>query len=301
MKARQCAGCAAPLPAGDLAQSVTCRFCGMVHDPAIARPPGVRIDLTSSRPRRSAGKLVGILIVVAIILTLVPVVMVVFIAWRAETVISDALTTAGPAVAARTAALTASDLKRPIPSGPQVIDVAAPAAGFGATDAVTLLPWALTIAQNWQPDARLRRIDAARVRPDGTLNLVDDADAEVRYRFESPGQIDELRRQADVSASAEVTTEFWVSVKRGKANVQAISRDVRMLNSRDLTLPPHPKVLSSTALWARLAGRAGFDAPFMSGYLIHLDEEGWVWYLSSMSGQNHPRVRATDGRSYPYK
>lgn len=34
--------------------------------------------------------------------------------------------------------------------------------------------------------------------------------------------------------------------------------------------------------------------------MIHLPREGWVWYLTSPSGDGFPRVRARDGRRYPY-
>jgi hypothetical protein len=42
-------------------------------------------------------------------------------------------------------------------------------------------------------------------------------------------------------------------------------------------------------------------APFLKGYLIHLDDEGWVWYLSKLGGESLPRVRAGDGRVWPYR
>jgi hypothetical protein len=34
--------------------------------------------------------------------------------------------------------------------------------------------------------------------------------------------------------------------------------------------------------------------------MIHLPREGWVWYFTSPSGDSFPRVRARDGRTYPY-
>ena len=38
------------------------------------------------------------------------------------------------------------------------------------------------------------------------------------------------------------------------------------------------------------------------GYLIHLPREGWVWYFRAVSGSTgYPRVRARDGRVYPYR
>ena len=50
------------------------------------------------------------------------------------------------------------------------------------------------------------------------------------------------------------------------------------------------------------ATRRGFsDYPFYNGYLIHLEREGWVWYLQSLSRRDSlPRIRARDGAPYPY-
>jgi hypothetical protein len=44
-----------------------------------------------------------------------------------------------------------------------------------------------------------------------------------------------------------------------------------------------------------------YRAPFLKGYLIHLDDEGWVWYFSPLSGESLPRVRASDGKPWPYR
>jgi hypothetical protein len=36
--------------------------------------------------------------------------------------------------------------------------------------------------------------------------------------------------------------------------------------------------------------------------MIHSAGEGWVWYLSTLSGRDSiPRVRAKDGRVWPYR
>ena len=53
---------------------------------------------------------------------------------------------------------------------------------------------------------------------------------------------------------------------------------------------------------AGAAARPGFpEVPFYKGYLIRLEDEGWCWYLSTLSGSpNIPRVRARDARSWPY-
>ena len=66
--------------------------------------------------------------------------------------------------------------------------------------------------------------------------------------------------------------------------------------------PPYPKVLTTVELARRLAGDERFRRPFLQGYLIRLEREGWVWYLSPLArGESLPRVRATDARPWPYR
>jgi hypothetical protein len=92
----------------------------------------------------------------------------------------------------------------------------------------------------------------------GAPGTADDAAAEVRYRFVSPGRVTEYRKQADLRDQVDLT----------------FSRAARKLPSK----------------------------PFYKGYLIHLEREGWVWYLSTLSGDDSiPRRRARDARFYPYR
>src|SRR5690606_3970027 len=109
------------------------------------------------------------------------------------------------AIATLSSALSPSarttDQLKDLPAGYHALDVAPPAGGYGALDAVAALPWALTIAQAWAADARLERIDVARMRPDGTLNVQDDAEASVTYRFKSPSKLAAYREQARLSSS----------------------------------------------------------------------------------------------------
>jgi len=35
--------------------------------------------------------------------------------------------------------------------------------------------------------------------------------------------------------------------------------------------------------------------PTASPLMIHLSDEGWVWYLSTLGRESEPRVRAADG------
>jgi hypothetical protein len=41
--------------------------------------------------------------------------------------------------------------------------------------------------------------------------------------------------------------------------------------------------------------------PYYKGYMVFSGGEGWVWYLSTLSGRESiPRIRASDGRMWPY-
>jgi hypothetical protein len=141
------------------------------------------------------------------------------------------------------------------------------------------------------------------VHPDGLVNVADDEEAEVTYRFVSPERIKELRRRADLSANANVQTEFWVRVKGGQASVIAPTTPAALLAFRDHEgLPPEdPRALPLAATFTKLAGRPQFKAQLYKGYLLYAEGEGWIWYFSTLSGETLPRIRSTDGKTYPYK
>jgi len=215
---------------------------------------------------------------------------------------ADAITAAATTGRAAPATLTLKDLDDLSP-GYHTLDATAPPSGYASFDAITSLPWALTIAQAWVNDARLDRVDLVRVHPDGLMNVADDQDAEVTYRFVSPDRIRELRRRADLSANATVQTEFWVRVKGGQASVIAPTTPAALLALREHEGIPaeHPRALPLAATFTKLATRPQFKAPLYNGYLLHLEDEGWVWYFSTLSGESLPRVRSTDAKAYPYK
>ncbi len=311
MKARQCLGCAAPLPPGGPGEPVRCTFCGMVHDPDRS-DSGLRVAAASAAAPQiriigfPVARLAFLVFLLAIV---VPVVLMVYSAVNSVRMTDASLGRASAALASlargrvgASGAVTVEGL-RDLGAGFHDLSVSAPAGGYANFDAVVQLPWAVTIAQAWAADARLQRIDVGRVHPDGLVNAQDDSEAEVTYRFVSGDRVEELRRRADLSSQAELPTEFWVRVKSGKPQVIAPATAAAMLHAHDLDgLPPaHPQALSLADTFKRLSGKPQFAAPFYQGYLIYLKSEGWVWYFSTLSGSSLPRVRATDARSYPYR
>ena len=275
-----------------------------IHDPASPAPPA-----TPARPQPAprvtfTGFRLAMLVFLAAIL--VPVGLMIYSAVRGgESLVrtaADAITAAATTGRAAPATLTLNDLDDLSP-GYHTLDAAPPPSGYASFDAVAALPWAVTIAQAWVNDARLDRIDVVRVQPDGLVNVADDREAEVTYRFVSPDRVKELRRRADLSANANVQTEFWVRVKDGQASVIAPGTPAALLAFRDHESLPaeHPNALPLAATFAKLAARPQFKAPFYKGYLLHLEDEGWVWYFSTLSGESLPRVRSADAKTYPYK
>lgn len=303
MNARRCQGCAAPLPEADAAESQRCPFCGLVHEPRSTGPDerrAVHVH-TAKVSDRAAGRLVRWIVGGAVVLTLatlVPVIIAMYAGWRvASSVMPDALSAVPTALS--TSPRTLQQL-RDLPAGfHALVEVAAPTGGYGTLDAVTALPWALTIAQAWAPDARLERIDLARMRQDGTLNVQDDPEASVTFRFKSPARVAAHREQARLSSSTESGVGLWVRVKSGKPEVFS---DVARVSTSGEEPAPHPSAMPLSELVTRPAARALLaDAPFFNGYMIHLPDEGWVWYFSTLANEPRPRIRARDAAVWPYR
>jgi hypothetical protein len=274
------------------------------HDPASPAPPAAPAGPQSATRVTFTGLRLAMLVFLAAIL--VPVGLMVYSAVHGgESLVrtaADAITAAATTGRAAPATLTLNDLDDLSP-GYHTLDAAPPAFGYASFDPIAALPWAVTIAQAWVNDARLDRIDVVRVQADGLVNVADDREAEVTYRFVSPDRVKELRRRADLTANANVQTEFWVRVRGGQASVIAPTTPAALLAFRDHEGAPAepPRALPLAATFAKLAARPQFRAPFYKGYLLHLEDEGWVWYFSTLSGESLPRVRSTDAKTYPYK
>jgi hypothetical protein len=225
----------------------------------------------------------------------VPVAIGLYAAWRAtRAVLPGALAH----VSKTTTAVTPQQLGT-LSAGYHPLQAAAPAGGYGAIDPTAALSWALAIAQAWENDARLERIDVVRLRPDGTVNAADDEQSSVTYRFRSPTRRRALREQARLSSSAQSAIGLWVRVQSGRSDVFV---DVRGGSGADDATAPHPDAMRIANLVDVAAVRRALKgAPFLDGYMIHLEDEGWVWYFRTLDGESLPRVRAADGAVWPYR
>lgn len=181
--------------------------------------------------------------------------------------------------------------------GWQVLDCAPPPGGAARLDAVAAIPWALALATAWRPDARLERVDVDRLRPDGLVDAQGDPGASVMFRFLSPALLEEQRRQADLGRS-DVKAGLFVEVKGGEARGLPTTA-----HTRGEGLPPAPASLPLAQVLQGLERAGKLPAkPYYRGYLIHIPDEGWVWYLNTLGGRESiPRTRAADGRPWPFR
>ena len=67
--------------------------------------------------------------------------------------------------------------------------------------------------------------------------------------------------------------------------------------------PPPLDSLPLRDLLARVRANKRFPAhPFYTGFLIHSDRIGWIWYFASLSRrENIPQVRARDAAVSPWR
>ena len=304
MKVLKCASCGAPFEEVPEDTAVECTFCGAINEPTIMQRPApvqevqaVQIVIGDVAPvARTVAKTGAAASCVGLVFTLAIIGVTAGGVWYG---LRKAVPTKVPPLpmnlpfARKT---TLASLGNYHDRGRTTIDVPAPNGGFARIDPVVQLPWATTIAQAWMQDARINRIDADRIRPDGTVDAAGDADAEVLYRFVSPSRIQAYWLDADTKGRVESEYEFWVIAKGGQPLVQ-------LLRSRPSTsdvAPPAPEVLPLTSIFER-SKRKLPARPLYRGYMIYSKGDGWVWYLSTLSGRDPiPRIRARDGRSSPW-
>lgn len=293
--ARRCSGCGAALgvPTDD-DLTIVCTFCGLRHDlNQVAGMPGaVTIEVGPQVRRASTAVVMSMVAVVALAVGGG-----LFIAYRSSMAITStvqqATTLATQRIAETARALPPSELATSTSFGWKDVATEPPPGGYASFEPVAALPWALAIARGWASDAVLTRIDVGRVAATGVVDLAgEDVSG---YRFRSPARERRWRQETDAGSKSTTTTELMLQLK-GTTLRALVSGD-----SRDEPEAPAPASLPLPALLERARTGKGFgDRPFYGGYMIHLPREGWAWYFRAPSGDSFPRVRARDGRVYPY-
>jgi hypothetical protein len=170
--------------------------------------------------------------------------------------------------------------------------VAPPPGGFRVFDPVAALPWAMDIGRAWAKDAALARIDVGRVSATGVVDLAGETTS--GYRFVSTARQTRWRNDVDAGVKSVTPTALMIQIKGTEVSALTQEDDRPRETGAPVSLP-----LAAILERAR-TGRGFGDRPFYSGYMIHLPREGWVWYFQAPSGDSFPRVRARDGRVYPY-
>jgi hypothetical protein len=313
LRALLCKGCGAPLPGtDDLQLQVTCRFCGVVNERTQAGVPLTHVEIQVHPEHGTAG---GAGKAVAAIVIVVVLVIVGSVAWTVSSTISTArsvatavgvATSEAGALARRGANNTGAKalLDRSELSslggntGWRLVKVDAPPGGWSRVDPVAAAAWARDIAQPWSPDALLYRIDVKKVGDDGLVDLTSE-DAEVGFRWVSPARIAAWEKEADLKGDVEGIYGLLMVVSKGEMRilVERGRPDVDRYPKRAAESIPMATLLSHAR-----TGKGWVTRPFYQGYLIQLRDEGWVWYLNSLSGRDSlPRVRARDGRAWPYR
>jgi hypothetical protein len=301
MKQLKCSNCGAPVEVDETRERADCPFCGATFIPA-GVPGSIRIDargLGEGLGKLARGVVIGVVVIVVAIVALV--VGVGFLASRSATRVANAVRPSPP-LAQVERPLAVDRLAGLSESGRFEVDAALPPGGLAQLDGAAALPWALALAQHWAPDARPSRIDVTRMRPDGTVNALDDAAGEVLWRFRSPQRLAALRERANLEAGAQGRFELFLFARQGKILVQSIEAPAAMLRMVG-EMPPYPDVPPLVESLRIANASPDFPrVPFYAGYLLHLEREGWCWYLSTLSGEpSIPRLRARDGKFWPYR
>jgi hypothetical protein len=295
--ARRCQGCGATLgePAAGAAV-VSCRFCGLAHDTTAVFPAVHATTVVFGTPQRArANRAVWaiVLIVVAIIAAsaLVPAIVGV---WVAKSALDRVAPVAGR-LTEHTRPTAPADLANlPQGGGWKVLATAPPVGGFADFDPVASLPWATAIGRAWASDAVITRVDIGRLATTGAVDLSGEQSS--GYRFASPGRHRQWINETDAGGRPVTATGLMLQIK---------GTDVRALPYEERFEPgaPAPASLPLAQILERARRNPAFaDKPYYSGYLIHLPREGWVWYFRGLgTSSGFPRVRARDGRTYPYR
>jgi hypothetical protein len=298
-RVHRCGGCGAPLSeAADDRGTITCSFCGMVNEFSTPTPQPIIIQVDTSRGIVRPGGGVALAVSIAII---VMVSGIGFVFYRAARPASSAL-----GVLSREA-MRARELTRPLSltelptlkeRGNRVVNASPPPGGWTKFDPVANVPWASEIAKAWASDAQLQRIDLGLVAGDGTADLTGDRQDTIGYRFVSPSRIAQWAKVADSDVNAAAAYELFLRLGQSEVVVYVHSG-----RPPDDPAPPTLDSLPLGELLTRARQNKRFPAlPYYTGFLIHMERSGWIWYLQSLSRrENIPQVRARDAAVYPWR
>jgi hypothetical protein len=284
--------------AADDRGTITCSFCGMVNEVSAPAPQPIVIKVDTGRRIVRPGGGVAFAIGVAVFVMVIGVGVVVYRAVRSAS---------GALEPVRREALRAREAARPLSltelptlkeRGHRQVNVPPPPGGWTTFDPVAGVTWASEIAQAWAPDARLTRIDLGLIAGDGTADLTGDRQDTIGYRFVSPARIAQWARIADSDVNAAPAYELFLRLGRGEVVVYVHS-------GRPPDDPPPPALdsLPLRDVLARARQSKGFPQhPLYTGFLIHSDRAGWIWYFQSLSRRdNIPQIRARDAAVYPWR
>lgn len=295
---RRCAGCGAALgvPTDD-DLTIVCRFCGLRHDINDLAAAGTvpQVVVVGSRARGPVTSLIYAVLAVVALVTAGSL----YVGYRAASGVSTLVresTVTLPRRATttpRTPVVALADLPGLTEFAWRAVDAPPPPEGYAVFAPVAAIPWAMTIGRAWASDAVMTRIDVGRVSSNGVVDLSGEQTS--GYRFVSPGRIARWKRETDAGSRSVTKTSLMLEI-RGET-VRVIVDD----SDRDVREVPPTMSLPVNEILSRARKTPRFpDRPFYGGYMIHLPREGWVWYFSAPSGDSFPRVRARDGRVYPY-
>jgi hypothetical protein len=294
--ARRCSGCGASLgePTDD-DLTVVCRFCGLRHDLNDLAGAGAATVVVQLSPGVRRTNVVVLALVLGVVALAVGFGL--FTADRTSERITTALRETTATVPQRVAetrrSLALDELPGLTEFGWKTVDVAAPPGGYDAFEPVAALPWAIAIGRAWATDAAITRIDVGRVSVTGVVDLSGETTS--GYRFASAARHVRWRQETDAGSKSTTPTALMLQLRGTTVSVLVQNDNRNVPATPPAASLPLPEILSR----ARTARGFG-DRPFYAGYLIHLPREGWAWYFSAPSGDGFPRVRARDGRAYPY-
>jgi hypothetical protein len=299
-RVRRCGGCGGPLSeAANDRGTITCSFCGMVNEVSAPAPQPIIIKLDAGRRRvvRPGGG-VALAISIAVIVMVSGVGLVVYRAVRPASGAFEAVSREALRARELTRPLSLTELPTLKERGHRPVNAPPPPGGWTAFDPVAGVPWASDIARAWAPDARLTRIDLGLIAGDGTADLTGDRQDTIGYRFVSPARIAEWSKIADRDVNAAAAYELFLRLGRGEVVVYVHSG-----RPPDDPAPPALDSLPLRELLSQARQSKRFPQhPLYTGFLIHSDRMGWIWYFQSLSRRDDiPRVRARDAAVYPWR